>query len=175
MIWTSVPPPESRSATIPAERNTNACSATATVQPRNASRSASSSGPPPNGPLLGGRLAVTALITASTEPSSVARVRERATQSSAIGRVGLDRHRAALANARERVLAAGDGGGVPAVREEMIDDRAAEIAGAENDDCLWHPRLIPLGRPALATAAQAAAREHTPGGFRGCVSADRGV
>ena len=39
------------------DRKTNACSATATVQPRNDSRSASASGPPPNGPSLGGRLA----------------------------------------------------------------------------------------------------------------------
>src|ERR1019366_8726955 len=70
VICTNAPPPACRRATAPAERNTKACSATATVQPRNASMSARASSPPPNGPLAGGRLALTALTTASSDPSS---------------------------------------------------------------------------------------------------------
>ena len=52
---------------MPVDRNTNACWATATVQASNAFRSALASSPPPNGPPVA-RLALTALITASSEP-----------------------------------------------------------------------------------------------------------
>src|SRR4051794_37543622 len=67
---TSVPPPLSRSARAPVDRNANACSATATVQPRIPSSVPSAIGPPPHGWPGPGRLAVTALTMASSEPCS---------------------------------------------------------------------------------------------------------
>src|SRR4051812_81383 len=83
VTWTSVPPPPSSSARAPVDRNANACSATATVQPRTPSIVASATAPPPHGPpSAGGRLAVTAFTIRSSEPCS-ARVCAIARSSSA--------------------------------------------------------------------------------------------
>src|SRR5919202_1980568 len=121
------PPPAARSAAAPVERNTKHCSATATAHPRNASRLASARGPPPNGPPEGGRLAPTALTTASSAPdSSLA---------------------CARGDALERLIAAGDRRHVPSPLAEVIDDRAAEVARSQHDDGPGHGSLLARGHP----------------------------
>ena len=76
MTWISVFAP----TRTPSDRNTNACSATAPVQPRKSSTVASEIDPPPNGPGLVGRAADTALTITSIEPNS-ARARSSASRS----------------------------------------------------------------------------------------------
>jgi hypothetical protein len=63
----------------------------------------------------------------------VARAGERALELGGIGGVGLDRERAALAHAHDRLPAPGDGGRAPPASEEVVEDRAAEVAGAEHE------------------------------------------
>ena len=50
-----------------------------------------------------------------------------------IGGVGRDPEGAALANRRRGLLAARHGRAAPALRHEVVEDRAAQVAGAEHD------------------------------------------
>ncbi len=164
VTWISVPAP----ARTPSLRNTKACSATAPVQPRKSSTDASPSGPPPNGPGFVGRAALTALTIRSSRPNS-ARARSSASRNDVrIRRVGRDRHAAGGADGLERLRRVRDRRAAPAVVQVMAEDRAAEVAGAEDDegrhDLILRTRRIgncatPI--PATTSSAPATARTVT--------------
>ena len=95
---------------MPVDRNTNACSATATVQATERLEIRAASSPPPNGPPPVARLAVTALITASTDPN-LARARASASPSDSGSAASADSgERTRSIDASERVVAARDTG-----------------------------------------------------------------
>ena len=157
VICTSAPPRPSfcSSAAMPVDRNTNACCGdrhrpgVERIEIRARQLAASKRAAPV------ARLAVTALITASTEPNLLATLRECVAQRLRVRRVGGQRERTALIDASERVLAAGDAGGVPPELDEVIDDRATEVAGAEYDRGLRHRQRVRVrgGSASLCTPA----------------------
>ena len=140
VTWISVPPPAARSACAPVFRNTKACSPPrrpSRGRPRGRRRRSARRRTARRRPAARGADRVDDDVEAAElVPRALHRVGERVR----VGRVGLERSAPAPAHALQRVGAARDRGATPAERQEVIEDRAAEVACAEDEDRTGHGR-----------------------------------